>query len=359
MVQIKMPLVSIIIPSFNTSDYISDLINSIINQTYTNWELIIVDDHSQDNTFKIIKQYAETDRRIKGIRRPDHIIKGGDACRNYGFFKSTGEFIMFIDADDILAPYCLQQRVIGMINNSELDFGVFPALSFKKEPLDYNIYSYGFRTSDKALNLLINKALPFVVWNNIYRKESLINKKITWDEKLMSNQDADYNIQCLTKGLRFLEFDVLPDYFWRQLTSSTSKKMLNPSHFQSNIYYFQKISSLFCNSKEYSRDLKILSLWMFNVIRKAKNPKAIRIYLDCDYFKNHSLFSWKLRNTSSVLMYITSAYPKLYNIIITILFPYLSLVSRKYNGAFPFKYVLKKRSNVLTRRYKEYLNNCK
>ena len=183
------PGVSIIVPMYNASQYIDDLIDSIISQSFKSWELIIIDDHSSDDSFNKVLLAAKTNPQIKLIKRPSDLPKGGNSCRNYGLSISTGKYVMFIDADDLLANYCINQRFKTMEDNPHLDFAIFPALTFKRIPLDYSIKCYGVGNIYNSLNNLINKALPFVVWNNIYRREALskhqIGIKISYQIKML------------------------------------------------------------------------------------------------------------------------------------------------------------------------------
>lgn len=98
--------VSIIIPLYNCEKYISDCIESCINQTYNNIEIIIVDDHSTDNGVKICKRYIERDSRIKIVYLPNN--RGRSEARNIGLKASTGEYFMWLDSDDILHPYSVE-----------------------------------------------------------------------------------------------------------------------------------------------------------------------------------------------------------------------------------------------------------
>ena len=79
------PLVSIIIPNFNREKLIVETLQSIINQSYKNWECIVVDDHSTDNSWEIVKELCDVDNRIRQVKRPDNRVKGACTCRNYGF----------------------------------------------------------------------------------------------------------------------------------------------------------------------------------------------------------------------------------------------------------------------------------
>ena len=111
------PLVSIIMPAYNVERYISDSINSVINQTYRNWELIIIDDASCDDTSKIIKEFALKDNRIKPIFRKINSSRPSIA-KNEAYNKITGEFVAFLDSDDLWLEDKLQKQVKLMKNTN-------------------------------------------------------------------------------------------------------------------------------------------------------------------------------------------------------------------------------------------------
>ncbi|WP_410744289.1 glycosyltransferase family 2 protein [Flavobacterium sp. 1355] len=102
------PLISIIMPAYNAELYISDAVNSVIKQTYTNWELIIIDDGSTDKTANIVNQLVESDSRINYHYQENG--KQGKA-RNYGISKSKGIYLAFLDADDLWLPEKLKMQI--------------------------------------------------------------------------------------------------------------------------------------------------------------------------------------------------------------------------------------------------------
>ena len=108
-------LVSIIMPSYNTAKYISDSINSVLNQTYTNWELIIVDDCSTDNTDDVIKPYL-ADTRIKYLKNEKN--SGAAISRNYALREAQGKLIAFLDSDDTWEYNKLELQIKFMVENN-------------------------------------------------------------------------------------------------------------------------------------------------------------------------------------------------------------------------------------------------
>lgn len=112
------PLVSIITPMFNTEQYISETIESVLSQTYENWEMLIVDNRSTDNSREIVKEYIKSDNRIKLIELEYN--SGGPARpRNIGLQNARGAYISFLDADDIWHQAKLEKQVDFFIQNKD------------------------------------------------------------------------------------------------------------------------------------------------------------------------------------------------------------------------------------------------
>jgi len=104
----KNPTVSVIIPTYNRAHLVGRSIQSVINQTYQDFEIIVVDDGSTDNTEDIIKEFQKKDKRIKHIKHNKN--KGGSAARNTGIRAARGEYIAFLDSDDEWMPTKLEKQ---------------------------------------------------------------------------------------------------------------------------------------------------------------------------------------------------------------------------------------------------------
>src|SRR3990170_8467248 len=111
-----MPRVSVVIPVFNRTALLGKTIESVINQSFTDWELMIVDDGSTEDVKSYIEQYA--DPRIVFIRQEN---QGNAVARNTGFHRSTGEFVAFLDSDDLWHPSTLEKMISVMLSRQELD----------------------------------------------------------------------------------------------------------------------------------------------------------------------------------------------------------------------------------------------
>ena len=111
-----MEMVSVIVPIYNCEKYLDSCLKSIINQTYENIEIILVDDGSVDDSFKIMEDYAYKDSRIKLIKQEN---AGVSKARNVGIYNSKGDYILFIDSDDIVHPKMIE-TLIGIIGDNEV-----------------------------------------------------------------------------------------------------------------------------------------------------------------------------------------------------------------------------------------------
>lgn len=161
-------LVSVIIPIHNSEKYIGKCVDSIINQTYTNWELLLIDDASTDKSGEICKRYAEKDQRIKYYLK-DH---GGSAdTRNKGLDLANGDYLYFADSDD----YCerdLLETIIKCIEQTHADMVVFGYYRHKNGLKSQYVYEGGEITSEKVLeSLLVDSNIGNYIWNKVFAKE--------------------------------------------------------------------------------------------------------------------------------------------------------------------------------------------
>ena len=129
------PLVSIITPLYNSEAFVEDTLNSVINQTYSNWELLLIDDGSQDKTIKIVEGYIKKYPNINLIKNETNL--GAAISRNKGIEAAKGDYIAFLDADDLWKPTKLEEQVSFMIvENCDVCFSSYEQINEAGEPLN-------------------------------------------------------------------------------------------------------------------------------------------------------------------------------------------------------------------------------
>ena len=188
-------LISIIIPVYNREKLISQTLDSILTQSYKNWECIIVDDGSIDNTPKIIQKYVNRDLRFKYYDRPVGLKKGANACRNFGFIISKGNFIQWFDSDDIMHNDMLKIK-IEKIKSSNSDFVVCEGVEFKNSK-DNIIKNWdSIFSNDILFNHVIGK-VNFHTNGPLFKKSFLLGKAL-FNENLNRKQEWEFFTRLLT-----------------------------------------------------------------------------------------------------------------------------------------------------------------
>lgn len=291
---------SVVVPCYNSNKYIKELIECFLRQTFSDWEAIIVDDGSTDNTLDILHEFAKADDRIKVVER-NRNPKGGDTCRNIGMELASGEYLIIFDSDDIITDNCFEKRVNFMEQNPGCDYASFPAKTF----IDYGdgVYkyqkkiSYGISKGRKSLlEYLLLADYPFTVWGNIYRRDKLSG--ITWDEKIAVYQDFDFMFSGIMSGLKHCYSDRKdPDYFYRlyALGGSTSSSYISEAKLSSTLYLYTKVLDRIKAREDYENLKKCLLsfiYWHLGRIVAADNEAAanklmevISIYYSHDTLK--------------------------------------------------------------------------
>jgi glycosyltransferase involved in cell wall biosynthesis len=185
-------LVSIIIPTYNRAHLINETLDSILGQKYSNWECIIVDDGSTDNTEEIVNNYLLKDNRFQYFERPLDRLAGGNAARNYGFEKSNGEFIQWFDSDDLMHEDLLNEKVATLISNPEFDYCLSRMTAFiKRENILIKIKETSIVTT-KLLEDYLRKFIAVGTPTSLWRK-SILDKVKLFDESLKQSQDLEFN----------------------------------------------------------------------------------------------------------------------------------------------------------------------
>ena len=127
------PLVSIIMPAYKQAEYVAEALDSVTKQSYSNWEVIVVDDGSPDNVAEIVEKFARADKRIKFLHTGN---KGVSAARNRAVAESSGCYILPLDADDTIEPSYIEKCVKRFLDSPRNRCGVLPMEIFRTSKED-------------------------------------------------------------------------------------------------------------------------------------------------------------------------------------------------------------------------------
>jgi glycosyltransferase involved in cell wall biosynthesis len=206
------PLVSIVTPTKNRSSLLRETILSIISQTYTNWEMLIIDDFSTDNTVEMLKEFS-SEKRIAYHQRKGE-TGGAQVCRNIGIELAQGEYVILIDSDDLLTKTCIENRVKFISGNKNLDFAAFPTILFGWEFPDYDTY-WNIPNNEDDICRFLNWDPTWGIVSVIWKTKSLIAIG-KFDEKVLSFQDIDIHLRALIKDLNYNHASCEADSFVRE-----------------------------------------------------------------------------------------------------------------------------------------------
>jgi len=190
------PLVSIIIPTYNRAHLIGETLDSIIAQTYKNWECIVVDDGSSDETDQVMKTYCEKDARINYYHRSDEHLCGGNGARNYGLKLALGDYFVFFDSDDLMVN-CHIQTKFDKIRELDLDYIVSKTKYLGDDDISMENY-YNFDIYKLTAQNYILQKINWVTLD-VCIKASLA-KSINFNEKLKSGQEYNYYCKLVLKS---------------------------------------------------------------------------------------------------------------------------------------------------------------
>lgn len=200
------PLVSIIIPTYNREHLIGETLDSVLEQTFLNWECIVVDDDSNDNTEELVKSYIKKDNRFKFYHRPVSRKNGASACRNYGLEKSNGTYIQFLDSDDVISKEKLEVQVEILEEDSQNSLATCAWGRFKTDSSDAEVYHdfQSYNDFDNPLHLInaLANSLGFFPIHAYLIRRSIIAKAGNWNEYLSLNDDAEFMIRVISNSER-------------------------------------------------------------------------------------------------------------------------------------------------------------
>lgn len=223
--------VSIIVPIYNVENYLQQCLDSIINQTLQDLEIICVDDCGTDKSMDIVNQYAKHDKRIKIISHPHNMGQG--AARNTGIKAAQGEYVGFVDSDDFIALNYFEKLYTAAIeNNADLvqtDFIYYYAETNTYKPFEFKDKIAKFDSRKQKLNSWEIYLVSSMCWNKLCRRSMLKNHHIIcpegvyWEDNLFCMRAAEYaNIIIPVSGTI---------YYYRQRSNSTIKLTNIKVHF--------------------------------------------------------------------------------------------------------------------------------
>jgi glycosyltransferase involved in cell wall biosynthesis len=233
-------LLSIIIPVFNDEKNISRCIDSVLSQTYTDFECLIIDDGSTDKTSSICDEYSKKDSRIKVFHKKN---EGISKTRQYGIDHANGEYIYFIDSDDWIESSFVSCMIV-IINNNKHDLIFFDYI--KNYTNNKNIYKSQNPFSldnNLIIKLILEKKILSCTWNFLYKKEYIINNKVFFNKKINYGEDTLFILELMLKNPNI--FYINKAYYHHFINESSYTRTNLKQKYKDRILFYNCLSDLF------------------------------------------------------------------------------------------------------------------
>ena len=325
-------MISVIIPVFNREKLLAATLQSVIEQSLQSWECIIVDDGSTDNSLALIQSFCEQDHRFKLLKR-EREPKGAPTCRNIGWQNAKNNYIVFLDSDDLLAPWALEERFCFFEENKTCDYILSPAMEFSKT----NNKHFKYRSIIGCREPLTEFLSFQSVWQTTCPtwKKSALETINGWDEEATSWQDGEIHIRALINHLTFKWRTEIPDIFLR--IDQDTHKITNAPNYEkttNNVIIFKNIL-LKLDEKNQKIFIKHIEIWFYRLVENTHEIEPKKLHELSKYFSNDAHWKTKKMERYNNIYQATKKIPGLRKVIylireIGLFFPHRKTFFIKY-----------------------------
>ena len=313
--------VSVIVPAYNAEKYIDKCLESLINQTLKDIEIIVVNDGSKDNTLEKINKYS--DKRIKLLNLKEN--KGIGHARNEGIKKALGEYIGFVDSDDYVDKNMFE-KMYEKASKEKLDIVVcdfYKQIENTNQTIKEIIPNFKNTTLKDNSNLLLD--INLAPWNKIYKRKLIVDNKINFDEKL-KYEDVPFVVKSLDKAKNIGKINECLNYY---VVHNKSETTIRDKRIFDILKIVDQVRKYFKDKKKYNDvvdELTIRILCNYNIQQRYQKNKKIRKkfikesfqyleknipnYQNNNYFKKRNIFKRIIEKN----MKITELYCFFYNL---------------------------------------------
>lgn len=288
---------SIIIPVFNAEQFLSSTIKSIIDQSFVDYEILLINDGSTDNSVRICKYWKDRDKRVKFINKAN---EGVSITRNLGIKLANGDYLLFVDADDMMNEETLFTLYDFIVNNKkrpEVILSNHARFDSKTKAINnvhcnYDISLVETSNRDELLKYLFDGSLKnfkCAIWSHVYRTDFVKSNNILFDRRLILSEDIDWFFNLLTNATHYSAIKKNIYLYRVDNQDSTTHQDYNYSKYESNNIFQTKWILFFKNSQDYSISkyfvMKYLAriyinygVYIYNISAKTDRINAISLF---------------------------------------------------------------------------------
>lgn len=271
--------ISVIVPIYNSSKYLDRCLNSIVNQSYLNIEILLIDDGSTDNSLEICNKFAIKDKRIKVFHKENN---GVSAARNDGIEYSTGDYIAFVDSDDYL-EIDMYERMMKI--NDEFNCDIVMCDCYKESCFNREMFSHNIKSGYYDRNMLVKEYFPTLLMNNsvdypptisnwvcLFKKNVIIKNNIRYEVGIRFSEDLLFGSKYMyyANSFYYMQYECLYHYTMNQ-NSVTHTYYKNK--WENMTKLFLAIDNFFGNVKDYDFQRQIDLCLLYIVYHCIGNVK--------------------------------------------------------------------------------------
>jgi len=279
----SIPFVSIIMPCYNVDAFLNKALEHVITQTYTNWECIMVDDGSKDNTANIAKQWTKKDARFVYLFQEN---KGLSGARNSGLKIAKGEFVYFYDPDDLINTKTLSNLSALITDTIDIVYGKCAITEGQNHDVkDYLAHTPKpftvFKNDNKSLlKLVVEQPLICVAWNRLIRKSFLDKYKLQFKDRLL-HEDELWFFETLFNAKGII-LNNEPTYYYNVANVNSITNNFGARNLECYLIIIKEVFSKYYNNPDYKQHKEIIAFYITELKIKTishcfkKLPKALQ-----------------------------------------------------------------------------------
>lgn len=286
------PFFSIIMPVYNAEKYVEAAVESVLQQSYTDFELLLVDDCSADSSYSVCQELAKKDGRIKLLRTPQN--GGAAAARNFAFQHIQGKYLTFIDSDDIIEPNLLSVAY-SYVKDDQADcvkFGCFEeyfnadgekAYS-KKCCLTEQVYDNSDTIRQQMVRMELIPLFGYL-WNTIYRASIILDKGLLFNDQYRVNEDFDFNIRYFKYVQRLQCSSYCGYHYAKRLNNLSLSTKNNDEYYDLHMMKIREFLQSFPSIESIDAQTMSNIFWLYTrfvysaVQRKAANNEPVDVFI--------------------------------------------------------------------------------
>lgn len=274
-------MISVIIPVYNSADTLYRCLKSIQDQTYHNFEVLIINDGSQDDSVNICESFVKEDNRFNLFSFSNH---GVSWARNKGISIAQGKYLIFVDSDDSIENNMFQ-KLVNNATRADLVICGINAINIKKEISESFLYASGYYTKKEYLKIVQKYKLnPFIggPYAKLFNKDILLRNSISFNEKHSFAEDFTFNIDVLNNvSSVYVVDETLYNYYFNQTNSLTVRNYKNfdiDFFWNQELYANNKYEELLAVNNVASDATLIAEFWDILICKVCKTPNMSIIY---------------------------------------------------------------------------------